>query len=180
MKKVLMAVVVLTMVAASVFALVACGTSDPNEFLKNLEKADEFTAYAYNADGEVVSEISKNKAGEICVIQEAVKAYAIKDGDNFIIYTFLNGKWTKSQDKTLYDTYMSSVKLTTAMSLFADKLVKGDDGYWVLDSGLGESAYLKMEDGLLVSYIKNDDKYVKTSAIELKSNIKLPDEAKEA
>lgn len=75
---------------------------------------------------------------------------------------------------------MSTIKLTTAMSQFADKLVKGDDGYWVLDSGLGDSAYLKMEDGMLVSYIKNNDKYVKASAIELKSNIKLPDEAKEA
>lgn len=75
---------------------------------------------------------------------------------------------------------MSTVKLTTAMSQFADKLVKGDDGYWVLDSGLGDSAYLKMEDDMPVSYIKKDDKYVKTSAIELKSNIKLSDEAKEA
>lgn len=82
-----MTVVVLTMVAASVFAVVACGTSDPKEFLENLRKADEFTAYAYNADGEVVSVISKNKAGELCVNRESVKSYAIKDGDNCIIYT---------------------------------------------------------------------------------------------
>lgn len=82
-----MTMVVLTMVAASVFALVACGTSYSNEFLENLGKADKFTAYAYNADGEVVSVISKNKASELCVNQESVKSYAIKDGDNCIIYT---------------------------------------------------------------------------------------------
>lgn len=184
MKKVLLVMVILTIVATSVFALVACGPSDPNAFIDALVKADEFTIYKYDADGNETVMVSVNKKGEFCVPDSSI--YAIKEGDKIAMYEKLSDSdWSKtliSMDSEEYKEFQENIKSYKEEIKRDDSqvYVKDDNGFWFLKIDVLKINGVKIEDGKMVMYLKYEDEYIKVGAVSLKADIKLPEEAANA
>lgn len=182
MKKALLITVVLVMVAASVFALVACGPTDPNAFYDALKNANEFTYYSYDADGNESVVMSLNKKGEFCI--SALSIYALKEGDKIAIY--MNAPlvgWTKTTvtaDSEAYKEYMEQLNNNKNTENKSETYIKDDNGFWFVKNDVIKTIGVKMEGGKLVMYTKVGEDYIKTAAVSLKASIKLPDGAKDA
>lgn len=182
MKKALLITVVLVITATSVFALVACAPTDPNAFYDALKNADEFTVYSYDADGNESIVMSLNKKGEFCI--NAMSIYALKEGDKIALYMDAPVVgWTKttvSVDSEAYKKYMEQLKNNKDIEDKNETYVKEENGFWFVKNDVIKSIGVKMEGGKLVIYTKVGDDYIKTAAMSLKANIKLPDAAKDA
>lgn len=184
MKKVLLVLVILTIVATSVFALVACGPADPNAFIDAIVKADEFTIYEYDEDGNETVIVSVNKKGEFCIPGSSI--YAIKEGDKIAMYEKLSGSdWSKtliSMDSEEYKEFQENVNSYKEEIKSEESLVyvKDDNGFWFLKIDVLKISGVKIEDGKMVMYFKSGDEYIKVGAVSLKADIKLPEEAANA
>lgn len=182
MKKVLLAIVVLSIVATSVFCLVACGTTNPNDFLKELKDSKEMTVYSYDEAGVENGKISINSKGEIAYIQGESEMYLIKENDAFVLYSKQgsDGKWNKATDASSVD----EIKNYVTIEMYVKELerngifVENEDGYWYGAVDKDKKMGVKMEKGMLLAYTSRDGAMVKVGAIELKADVKLPAEAK--
>lgn len=192
MKKVIIAIIILSIAVASVFGLVACDPNDlpnsntqitdPNDFIKQFKETAEFTFYGYDDKGNMIGKISINNNGEMMVIEGDDEAYVIKENDIYTLYTKTAGEWIKETDESKIEEMQNSFTKSDLVAQLNEvgALTQNDDGYWYGAGDIEKNAGFKMEDGVLVGYIKTNGTLVKTSAIELKADIILPEEAKNA
>lgn len=180
MKKVLLAIVVLSIVATSAVCLVACGTTNPNDFIKELKDSNEMTAYTYGDDGNETGKVSINSNGEIAYIMDGGEMYLIKENDAFVLYNKRDGKWNKETDSAMVNEMKNYVTIQKYTEMLNQNgiFVENEDGYWYGTVDKDKELGVKMEKGMLVLYSKNGDTMQKAGAIELKADIKLPAEAK--
>lgn len=198
MKKFAISIVVLSIALLSVFALVACGSTDtdksgdpsesvvitdPNDFVKSMETAKDFTFYQYDENGDLLLTAGVNSDGEMMMIKKKTKSFVVKEGDKLVVYNCIDGVWSKktNDEATAMITQLKTEidDLSSPLSEnYMGKITKAEDGYWYSENikNLG----FKMEDGKLVAYSKETAGMVKFVVIELKVNVVLPEEAKNA
>lgn len=110
MKKSAITILVISIVLLSIFALVACGNTDPqkpgdpsesvvitdpNDFIKAIETAKEFTFYQYNDIGNIIMTAGINNDDEMIMTTKRNKSFVVKEGDKLVFYGYYEGVWEK-------------------------------------------------------------------------------------
>lgn len=186
MKKVLLILVILTIAATSVFALVACGPKDPavtgapNDFMAKIKDAEDITFYLYDFNGDVITEIAKNKNGELYVNMGEIKAYAVLENEELVVYSLVEGVWYKTKKTASIKQYLDVLNNALKAINAEAKMVKGEDDLWFYEADSAKKEGYKLDGEMLLGYGKEKTIYVKKMGIELKATIQLPEEAKDA
>lgn len=98
---------------------------------------------------------------------------------------FYNDVWNKvliSTDSEIYKEYIKKIKNYKEEIPFDDieTYVEDDNGFWFSKSDVVKAVGVKIEDGKIVIYNKIDEEYVRSAAVSLKADIKLPEGAADA
>lgn len=186
-KKIIITLMMLALVAALAFSLVACSNTNPADFINAMSKAKEMTTKTYDLDGEVMDIVSYNEKGEFITKYMCAKYL----GSELYLYAN-NGTWRKAKITKYNDIYTEAMDDILTSNALGDVLGSEFEitkelfikrgSYWHVNfSGLiWKKSAFKTYGNMIEIYSNDGESLFKTASIALKADITLPLEANKA